>query len=196
MRRLANACLTLLMLLGLVVIATVTLVPAITGTQAITIDRASMQRDLAQGSLALIKRLEVYQLHDIVTYQHNGNTVTHEIVELLPNPANAKKDGLWLQTKGTENAENDPFIINKSQVLGKVETSIPVAGMVLNWIGYQTTQMFLILLAISLFWIGRPLENATQRMKRRLTTYAAPTPLGRTCHGCLMATKHGPGKGF
>lgn len=144
-----------LMLAGLVATAlAVALVPAVTGTRAVTIDRASMQAVLPVGSLAYVTQQDRYGIHDVVTYQWNGKTVTHEIVAIHPNPQTAALDGTWFRTQGTSNAEVDENPLNREDILGKVVYHTPYVGTALKVLGTPVVQVFLALLALGLYLLS------------------------------------------
>jgi signal peptidase I len=151
MVRLANLGLGLI-LSGLMAVAfAVAIVPAASGTKTVTIDRSSMQRVLPQGSLAYVAPQSSYGIGDVITFSRNGQTITHQITALLPNPANNVIDGSVLQTKGTENAEPDPFTVSRDQVLGRVIYSLPVAGVAMKVIATPVVMAFLALLVCGLY---------------------------------------------
>ncbi len=171
MRRLANAGLTVL-LLGLVIVAlAVAIVPGVTRTQAVTIDANSMQRVLPMGSLVYIAPQTAYTVGDIVTFRNQaGNTVTHQIVALEPNPATNIQDGSLYRTQGSENALPDDNPVRQDAIVGRVVYSIPVVGIGLKVVGTPVVEAFLALMAIGLYLLSRPSAEATSRArtKRRL----------------------------
>jgi signal peptidase I len=143
-----------LMLIGLLsVAAAVVVIPAVTETRPIYVTANSMQNVLPLGSLAYIEPVAQPAIGDWVTYPRNGTHVTHEVVELAPNPANAERDGQWLQTKGTSNDEPDPYLVHRDDVLGRVVYSTPWAGTALKTISSPIVQVFLGLLALT-FWLA------------------------------------------
>jgi signal peptidase I len=155
MRRIAGFGL-LVLVAGLAAVAfSAAAVPALTGTQAITIDRNSMQAELPMGSVAYIQAQDAYAVGDVVTFRSNGQVVTHAILAYLPNPANGQLDGLWLQTQGSSNPEPDPIPLNRDQILGRVIASIPVMGIALKTLGTPVVQVFLVLLAIGLHLLSQ-----------------------------------------
>lgn len=161
MRRLANLALGVL-LGGMAVVAlAVAAVPAADGTKAVTIDAPSMQRVIPMGSLAYVRDEPSYEVGEIVTYRVNGHTVTHEIVEWLPRPSDGIPDGSLLQTKGTENADPDPYTITRDQVVGRVVAHVPWIGLVVRNLGSLPSQVFLVTLALGLYYVGKaPAQQA------------------------------------
>lgn len=152
MKRAANVGLTVL-LSGLVaLLIAVVAIPAATGTQVVSITRNSMQEVIPFGSLIYVHPEKTYNPGDIVTFQWNGNLVTHEVIEWTPNPANAALDGSYLRTKGTSNAEPDPYVIAKDQIVGKVVAHVPVMGVVMKTLDNQSVRAFVALLALFLWW--------------------------------------------
>lgn len=154
MHRLSTIALSLLLIvMGAVALAAV-LIPAVTGTRAVTIDRTSMQRLIPVGSLAFIKDEPRYAINDIVTYQLGTNVITHQIVAFVPNPATGAVDGEWLLTKGTENEDADAPI-NRSQILGRVTLHAPYLGVAVKTLGAPVVEAFLAILGFGLYLASR-----------------------------------------
>ena len=159
----AAATLGLLLIGGVIGAATITvaLVPALNGTRAVSIVAPSMQDTIPMGSLVYIEEAATYKVGDIVTYQVNGNTVTHEIVEWLPRPADGVRDGSLLQTKGSMNAQVDPYVITREQIVGRVVSHVPWIGMFTSLLAQLPIQVFLITLATGLYYLSRSKPRAS-----------------------------------
>lgn len=180
MKALANLGLSLL-LTGLVAVAVaVAIIPAATGTKPVTIEANSMQRKLPLGSLVYIAPQPDYAVGDVVTYFQNGNTVTHEITHILPNPATGMLDGTVYETKGTENAEPDVNPLNREHVFGKVLYHTPYMGTVLKVLSAPVVIAFLCLLATGLYLLsprkGKPLVQRELSFEEAKAELRQPTP--------------------
>jgi signal peptidase len=172
MRRLANAGLILL-LIGLTTMAlAVVAVPKVTGTQAVTITSNSMQKTLPVGALVYIQPQAGYNVGDIVTFRWNGNLVTHQIVSLALKTSDGTPDPETFITQGTSNAVPDENPIHRNRVVGKVIYSVPIAGLALRVVGTLPVQLFIVLLAFTL-WL---LASKPTRLQRRIETFAGPQP--------------------
>ena len=74
------------------------------------VQTGSMKDTIHAGDLILVKYQEVINLGDIITYSHDGEFITHRVIEVY-------KD--TFVTKGDfNNVKDDP--ISKDQVVGKV----------------------------------------------------------------------------
>jgi signal peptidase I len=174
------ALVLLLTVMGAIALAVV-LIPAVTGTKVITIDRNSMQRVLPFGTLAYIEPAPSYDVGDIVTFTSGDKYVTHEIVALFPNPATAELDGSWVRTKGTENTDPDEPI-SADRIVGRVIFHTPYAGIGLKTLGALPVQMFLVTLAVFLWWFGSEPSRTQRRiteMKRQRDEANMPPPQRR-----------------
>jgi signal peptidase len=155
MARLANAGLSLL-LTGLVVGAlALAIIPAVTGTKAVTITANSMQQTLPLGTLVYIQPQEAYALGDVVTFPWNGTFVTHQLVGHPENPTNGDTDTTRWNTKGTNNTQPDPWTIRTEDIKGKVLYALPYGGTVLKVLSFPVVWAFLGLVALGLYLLTR-----------------------------------------
>lgn len=83
----------------------------------------SMEPAIAAGSLVYVADTGDYRLGDVVTYTHDGRTVTHRIVAETP-------DGY--ETKGDANDDRDSYTVERSAVRGEVVFEVPYYGTVLR----------------------------------------------------------------
>jgi signal peptidase len=191
-KRLANAGLTL-MLSGLVAIAlALAIVPAVTGTKAVTITANSMQQVLPLGTEVYIQPQATYRLGDYVTFPWNGTHVTHTLWANAINPATGRlSEDLWL-TKGTNNPLPDTWTIRTEDIEGKVLYAIPYAGTALKVLSFPVVWAFLGLIALGFYLLTRSntVKNDTRdlieedarardEVKTRMTTEAT-TEAGNT----------------
>jgi signal peptidase I len=165
MRRLSSIGLSLLLLGFLTVVIATAGVPRVTGTRPLIIDRNSMQDVLPIGSLVYVQPKANYNVGDYISYTSGTSTITHEIVALVPNPANGVPDGLWLQTKGTANTDIDPYQVKRDNVIGVVVYHVPYVGTALKILAGTGTKAFLIILAITLWLLSRKSNKPLREMQ-------------------------------
>lgn len=147
MYRLRTSALSLIILVGIGTFAARTVVPAITGTQAVTITTGSMGDALPAGSLAYVARQATYPIGTIVTYHLGAQLVTHRVEASWTDAG-----GPPLRVKGDRNATADPALVQANQIVGSVVGSIPVLGLVATWLRTPAIVLFLLLLGITLLW--------------------------------------------
>jgi len=104
---------------------------------------------------------------DIVTMQvgEARTTFTHRIVAVAD-----RADGRWIRTKGDANAEPDPTLVPVTDVVGRVELVIPLAGYLLALLSLPMGAMFVIGLAATLLamaWLLESLELDQRPAPRR-----------------------------
>ncbi len=88
------------------------------GYSMFEVQTGSMKDTIHAGDLILVKYQEVINLGDIITYSHDGEFITHRVIEVY-------KD--TFVTKGDfNNVKDDP--ISKDQVVGKVVKIFPHFG--------------------------------------------------------------------
>jgi signal peptidase I len=145
-----------LMLAGLMAVYAPSAIWLAQGTQTVIVDGSSMQQVLPMGSIAAVEPVTQPQIGDWIVYPHNGHRVTHEVIEIAPNPATAERDGLWLQTKGTNNDAPDPYVVNRDDVQGRVVAHYPALGVIQKTLQAPVVQAFLGLLVLTLWLISRP----------------------------------------
>lgn len=104
----------------LVVIALFSFVPRCFGYTGYVIETGSMEPTIPIGSVVYVKENDL-KLNDIVTYKSNDKLMTHRIVGV-------DEMNRTLITKGDANKYNDDYKVSVSDVLGKVEYSIPFIG--------------------------------------------------------------------
>ncbi|KAB1662498.1 signal peptidase I [Pseudoclavibacter chungangensis] len=127
-------------------------VPALTGSTALTVLTSSMEPGLPPGTLVIVRPTPVPEIEpgDIVTYQlHSGEPtlVTHRVVQRL-----TTADGeVLLITKGDANADPDPDPVKAVQVRGTVWYAIPWLGHVAVLVTGRTRAVVVPIIAAALF---------------------------------------------
>lgn len=157
------------MLSGLVVVALgLAIFPAATGTTPVSIKTNSMQAELPAGSLAYIRPQDAYELGDVVTFSVNGEFVTHKLVGHPDSQRQFGKPDLarWV-TKGSSNAEPDPWTVPTEEIKGKVLYFIPWAGTALRVLSFPVVWAFLGLLALT-FWLASRGPNNPMKENRTM----------------------------
>ena len=95
------------------------------------VQSGSMEPAIKTGSIVVIHQKTNYQVGDIITFFFNyRDTVptTHRITEV------STEDGeVRYQTKGDANESQDPQLIEKEVVIGKVLFSVPYVGYILDF---------------------------------------------------------------
>lgn len=72
----------------------------------------SMEPNIHEGDIIIVKESEVYELGDVITYiREDGLSITHRIISV-------ELDGYIV--KGDANPEQDPGTIKPEQIVGKV----------------------------------------------------------------------------
>lgn len=79
----------------------------------------SMEPAVAAGSLVYVVETGDYEPGDVLTYEHEGRTITHRLVG---------ETETGFVTKGDANDERDPYRVSRAQVHGEVIASVPVYG--------------------------------------------------------------------
>ena len=134
---------------------------------------SSMQGEISEGSLILVKQTDPQELKtgDNITFIKNETkTVTHKITDIYENYENSGSRGF--QTKGVNNATNpkpDKDIVLASKVAGKVIFVLPGAGAAINNLKGNITVLFIIFGACVLMSFvirGLPFKSHRQRLLR------------------------------
>jgi len=154
--RLFSAISDMLFSLSIVMILFVVLVPNANGGTPkrilkytyFTVVSQSMQDEIPQGSLILVKHIDPSKLEpgDNITFMVDHNmTVTHKIVGIYENYDNSGARGF--QTKGVNNLNPDRDIVYEANLVGKVILVLPALGVALS---YLSENVFLVFIIFSL----------------------------------------------
>lgn len=113
--------------------ALVLIIPAVTGSVALTVLTGSMEPGLPPGSMVVVKPTDPadVQIGSIITYQWEPGEpalVTHRVTEVV-----STSDGTFTwTTQGDNNSEPDPNPVTQEQLRGVVWYSLPLVGWVSN----------------------------------------------------------------
>ena len=103
-------------------------VPSVFGYSALTVKTGSMSGTIEIGDLIIIKDTGEYEIGDIITFLHEGDTVptTHRIISMDEN-------GLFI-TRGDANNVQDALPVSKDIILGEVVKVLPEVGRFAEWV--------------------------------------------------------------
>ena len=117
--------------------------PTIFGWGQATVVSGSMEPVIHVGSMILVQENAEYEPGDIVVYlKDSGELIVHRLISVT---------GDFAITKGDANATEDD-LIRTAQILGTVETVIPVLGQVVLWLGEPWVIGAVIAIA-AVFWV-------------------------------------------
>jgi signal peptidase I len=164
MRRLASIGLLILVAMAALVAGSATLIPAITGWQPVTLESGSMAASgMPVGTLVYISDAAAPKVGDVATYRFGQATpITHELIATSPDPATGQPT--WFIGKGSSNPTADTRPIDPAEIVGVVQLSIPYLGVALKLLSSIAVQVFLVALAIGLYWTSRPTPQRTPQV--------------------------------
>jgi signal peptidase len=160
----------LAVIVGIGVLAIV--VPAATGSRALTVLTSSMEPGLPPGTMVVVRPTDVADIEPgtIVTYQLESGKptlVTHRVTQRL-----LTADGdVLLITKGDANAEADAAPVREVQVVGTVWYAIPYVGWAATAITGPQRSIIITVVIVALFayavWAcGSSLYERSKRRRR------------------------------
>ena len=81
------------------------------GFKILYVQTGSMSPTVEPGDIIIIKSSKRYNIGEIITYEEEGQLITHRIIEELEN-------GYY--TKGDANNAKDDIVVQENQIKGKV----------------------------------------------------------------------------
>ncbi len=182
----------LLIAVILIVLATITIariIPSISGGSTFVVGGGSMEPTIPFGSAVVVTPVDTADLHvgDIVSMRVGKEQAvfTHRIVRLVP-----RDDGLWIETKGDNNAKPDPSIIPASTVVGRLQMSIPYAGYAVKLLSTGPGVLFLLAIGVMILagaWFLESLEldqeTARRQAARARSALAVEAPVNEGAAG-------------
>ena len=117
--------------------------------EAYVVASGSMEPTIDTGSIAFVIGGHDYDTGDVVTFERDGATVTHRIVD--------RTDGGYV-TAGDANGAPDDWIVPEDRIIGAVIGTVPHYGSVLAFAGTPLGYVLFVLLP-SLALIGRELAS-------------------------------------
>ena len=123
---------TLVFVVAIFVLAILLVGVRLFGLQPFTVLSGSMEPKIHVGSLIYVVDVDPAELQvgDALTFKHNGNTVTHEIVEIID--AESPRDRLFVTQGLTNNIPDGQIPV--SDIIGKPVFTIPYLGYVAVYI--------------------------------------------------------------
>ena len=126
--------------------------PSILGRRIYIVESGSMLPTLKVNSMLIVKELpaDKIEVGDMVSYYGNTEDVriTHRVVDIQDN-------GNSFITRGDANNTNDPNLLVKEKVIGKVIFSIPFVGLIFKVLSNPIAIVVLIIIGIA--WILLPM---------------------------------------
>ena len=159
-RRLLDVALIALVGLVLGIVLAVNFGPAF-GHELIVVRGGSMEPAIGLGSVIDVVHVQPADLRpgDIVTLKDAAGTlVSHRINRVVTLP-----DGIYIETKGDANNAPDAVLVPASQVVGRVEASIPKVGYLLYLLTLPTGILTLMCIALTMLfgiWLLEEVELA------------------------------------
>ncbi len=83
------------------------------------VQTGSMEPEISAGDWIIVKEKKSFALDDVITFQQDGNFITHRIIE--------KYSDTFITKGDANNSEDDP--INADQIVGEVVSVIPLFGL-------------------------------------------------------------------
>jgi len=114
------------------------------GFQYFEVLSGSMQSMIPQGSLVITKQIPSGEIRagDVITFlRSDEETVTHQVIEVIADYNGAGTRGF--RTKGTDNPDPDPDIVDARNVIGVMQTHIAGLGFTLRYISENLKYVFL-----------------------------------------------------
>ena len=168
-RRTLDVLLIAVILVVLATIAIARIIPSVTGGSTFVVGGGSMEPTIPFGSVVIVTPVDTSDLHvgDVVSMRVGKAEAvfTHRIVRLVP-----RDDGLWIETKGDNNAKPDPSIIPASTVVGRLQVSIPYAGYAVRLLSTGPGVLFLLAIGVMILagaWFLESLELDQEVARRR-----------------------------
>jgi signal peptidase I len=159
LRRLLDLALVVLVGLVLAIVLVVNAGPAF-GHQLIVIRGGSMEPAIGLGSVIDVVPVRPADLRsgDVVTLKDAaGVLLSHRVNRVVTLP-----DGLYIETKGDANATPDTPLVPASQVVGRVDASVPKLGYLLYLLTLPTGILTLLCLALTILfgiWLLEDVED-------------------------------------
>lgn len=122
-------------------------VPSLLGYSALTVTSSSMEPAFSEGDVILLQEKENYERGDALAFYSPERTeiVTHRIV--------GQNSGGFI-TRGDANTTEDTTLLTMENIIGAVWVSLPMAGVLLDFLTWPLSAPIILLLGILL--IGLP----------------------------------------
>lgn len=127
--------------------------PSIGGYEVLRVITGSMEPELEENSIIIIKNTDVSELKkgDIITFksedpQVKGLYVTHRIYDIQESP-----NGIYFVTKGDANETEDMYVVHEKNIAGKYVKKLPMGlalGKFINRISTSRMYFLVVLLPV------------------------------------------------
>lgn len=127
----------------------------------------SMVPTLEVNDVVVVQKCNPEQLqkNDIITFNQEGRTISHRIVNITK----TQQGNLKFETKGDNNEIADPDLVNSEQIYGKVLFSVKGIGKIIGYIqnarGFINIAFFVIIVYILVSLRDKQKNN--RKMKRK-----------------------------
>ena len=137
------------------------------GYQYFEVLTGSMQSMIPQGSLVITREVPSGEIKagDVITFlRSDEEKITHQVIEVVPDYNGAGTPGF--RTKGTDNPEPDPDIVDVRNVIGVVKAHVGGLGFMLRYIADNIKYVFLAFILIILGSIALRVLLGDRNVKR------------------------------
>lgn len=134
---------------------------SIFGLQAYIVTTESMQPELKVGDFIIVRKVNQGLLHvgDIVTFNLNGQIITHRINEI-------SNDNQFI-TKGDNNDIKDTNKITYDNIYGKFVMKIPIIGKILTFLENQLIFLIIILILLILYFYKLSIDERKEDRREK-----------------------------
>lgn len=124
------------------------------GNQALVVLSGSMEPAMSTGDMVVTEPVDPAAIHegDIITYERGRELVTHRVVDRVQDP------GMAFRTKGDANEDPDQYLVDESQVRGRVMLIVPYYGYVVHKLGQGIIPLLLIIVPAALIVVNEVLK--------------------------------------
>lgn len=153
---------SIFLLLPLVVVTLITSKISLGGVKSFIVLTGSMSPLIPTGSVVYSHAQSSYGKGDIITFEQNGVTVTHRIIETL-----SENGKTVYQTRGDANNISDSEPVPAENIVGKVELFVPEIGKLVMFL--KTLPGFAILIILpTLIFVGFELFNIRKEIEKEV----------------------------
>lgn len=152
-----------LIMLVLLAILLARIVPMVSGAPVFVVGGASMEPAIHLGSVAIDHPVAATSLSvgDVISLKVGPQQAvfTHRITRLV-----TREDGLWIETKGDNNAATDPSLLPASAVLGRVQMVIPMIGFLVQVLSTPSGMALVFMLGALLLGLAFAVELVEEEL--------------------------------
>lgn len=150
------------LLLPLVVVTLITSKVSVGGFKSFVVLTGSMSPLIPAGSVVYSRSIDNYGKGDIITFEQNGVTVTHRVVNKI-----TENNATFYETRGDANNVTDSESVPSKDVVGKVELFVPLIGKLIMFL--KTLPGFFTLIILpTLIFVGFELFNIRKEIEKEV----------------------------